>query len=115
MNEINSLQELIVNFRDERNWKQFHNPKDLAISLMLEAGELLEHFQWKNEKETALHIKEHKGLVANELADVFYWLLLISSDFDIDLRQALLSKMEQNEQKYPIALASGNHKKYSEL
>jgi len=113
--DIQMLQEKIVTFRDARNWKQFHNPKDLAISLVLEAGELLEHFQWKNTEEMSTHIQADKEAVSDELADVLYWVLLIAHDLEIEVSEALLRKMAKNEQKYPKTKAMGNHKKYTEL
>lgn len=103
-----------VTFRDERDWKQFHNPKDLAISLILEAGEVMEHFQWKNTKEIEQHIKEKKDEIGDELADVFLHLLLMSHDMDIDLIKAFHTKMEQNRKKYPIEKVLGKNKKYTE-
>jgi len=113
--DIALLQQKIVAFRDARNWKQFHNPKDLSISLVLEATELLEHFQWKNADEMSAHITDKKEDVADELADVLYWALLIAHDLGIDAKQAILNKLEKNGQKYPADKASGNHKKYTEL
>ncbi len=112
--DILELQRRIIAFRDERYWKQFHNPKDLAISLLLEASELLEHFQWKNADEMAAHVKNQKEAVSDELADVLYWVLLMAHDLDIDLKQAVNRKMDKNEQKYPKDKATGNHKKYNE-
>lgn len=115
MTDLEKLQKQIVKFRDERNWEQFHNPKDVAISLVLEATELLEHFQWKSEAEIKAHLTDNKSDVADELSDVFYWVLLIANDLDIDLGSALQSKMRKNAAKYPVDKAKGNHKKYSEL
>ena len=84
MRNIESLTKKIIFFRDARDWAQFHNPKDVAISLSLEAAELLEHFQWKNPAEIAAHLKTHKTEVSEELADVLYWVLLLSHDLKID-------------------------------
>jgi dCTP diphosphatase len=109
------LQSMIRKFCDDRDWDQFHNPKDLSISLVLEATEVLEHFQWKNTEEIAAHIKNSKGEVAEELADVFYWVLLLANKLDIDLVDAFERKMEKNAAKYPVAKAKGSHKKYTEL
>ena len=105
----------IVAFRDERDWKQFHNPKDLAVSLVLEATEVLEHFQWKNAEEMAAHVESHREDVADELSDTLYWILLMANDLDIDLVAALGKKMEKNRAKYPAEKARGSHKKYTEL
>lgn len=115
MSDINALQEKVISFRDERDWGQFHNPKDLAISLILEAGELLEHFQWKNEEEARAHIQDSKQEISEELADVLVYLLSLSHDLQIDLSEALQDKLMKNAQKYPVAKAKGSHKKYNEL
>ena len=113
--DIKNLTQRIIAFRDARDWKQFHNPKDVALSLVLEAGEVMEHFQWKNEKEIKEHLKKEKGEVAEELADVLYWVLLLSHDLNIDILRALKNKLEKNEKKYPVEKAKGNAKKYTEL
>lgn len=117
MNDLSlaNLQKVIRKFCDDRNWDQFHNGKDLSISLSLEAAELLEHFQWKNEAEVEQHLAEQKPEVASELADVLYWVLLIANKFDINLVDAFTDKMAKNELKYPVDKAAGNHKKYTEL
>jgi dCTP diphosphatase len=73
MADLDKLRDRIVKFNTDRDWKQFHNPKDTAISLVLEATEYLEHFQWKNEKEIEKHLQKDKPAVADELADVLYW------------------------------------------
>ncbi|MDD5750071.1 MAG: nucleotide pyrophosphohydrolase [Candidatus Pacebacteria bacterium] len=113
--QLEELSEHIHKFCLARGWKQFHNPKDLAISICLEASEVLEHFQWKSEKEIAQYIKTHKEEVADELADVFVYLLTISRDLDIDLAQALKDKMAKNAKRYPVEKAKGNYKKHGQL
>ncbi|HEY1074755.1 MAG TPA: nucleotide pyrophosphohydrolase [Patescibacteria group bacterium] len=115
MDQLTKLQDQLEKFREERDWKQFHNPKDLAISLSLEASEVLEHFQWKNVDEVKAHIIEKKEDIAAELADVLYWLLLLSKDLNVDLEAAFQKKMDKNAQKYPVDKAKGTHKKYTEL
>jgi NTP pyrophosphatase (non-canonical NTP hydrolase) len=115
MDPIRRLTEKIISFRDERDWKQFHNPKDVALSLVLEASEVMEHFQWKNTEEMQIYVKEHKSEIAEELADVFYWLLLISHDLGIDLEKSTDNKIEVNKRKYPIKKAKGKHTKYNKL
>jgi len=115
MDDIKKLTKKITDFRDKRDWKQFHNPKDVAMSLLLEAAEVLEHFQWKDHREMAEYIKKSKNNIGEELADVLYWVLLLSHDLHIDVVKAFDKKMEQNNKKYPIQKAKGNHKKYSEL
>ncbi len=115
MNQIKILTKKINDFRDARNWKQFHNPKDLAISLSLEAGEVLEHFQWKSPEEIKKYIKENKKEIGDELADVFYWVLLMSSDLNIDLEKSFNLKMKENNKKYSIKKSKGKHNKYNKL
>ena len=115
MSDISELQKEIVEFRDRRDWKQFHNPKDLAISLVLESTEFLEHFQWKSAEEIKAHLDKNKSEVSDELADVFYWVLLIANDLNIDLPEALNKKIEHNNKKYPVAKAKGKHTKYDKL
>lgn len=115
MKDLNELTKRIIAFRDARDWKQFHNPKDLAISLVLEASEVMEHFQWKNKKEMEKYIVDNKKEIGEELADVLYWVLLISYDLKIDVLDALDKKMKKNEKKYPVAKAKGRHAKYNKL
>lgn len=115
MSDFKKLQNKIIKFRDDRDWKQFHNPKDMAISLNLEASEFLEHFQWKNQQEIDEMIKNDKTGVSEELADVLHWVMLIAADLNIDLDKTLTKKLKKNEAKYPIEKARGNHKKYTEL
>lgn len=110
---IREMQERIVRFNTERDWTQFHTPKDLALSLVLESTEVLEHFQWKNEAEMREHINNHKDDIGEELIDSFYWILLMAHYFDIDLTKAFEQKMQKNEQKYPVEKAKGSHKKYT--
>jgi dCTP diphosphatase len=115
MANLDTLTRQIVEFRDERDWSQFHNPKDVALSLVLEATELLEIFQWKEGVAVANAAHERKQDVANELADVLYWTLLMAHDLKIDLPSALNAKLEANASKYPVAKAKGSSKKYTEL
>lgn len=115
MDTIDDLTRKIIKFRNDRDWKQFHNPKDLAISLSLEASEVLEHFQWKSKEEIEKYIKTNKKDIGEELADVLYWILLMSHDMDIDISKALNEKMEKNIKKYPVDKAKGTNKKYNKL
>lgn len=114
-NEIDKMTEKIISFRDARNWKQFHNPKDLALSLVLESTEVLEHFQWKSKEEVEDYVKTNKNDIGEELADVLYWVLLMSNDLDIDILEALRNKIQKNEAKYPIAKSKGVSTKYNKL
>jgi dCTP diphosphatase len=111
---IKALTDLVTKFRDARDWAQFHNPKDMAISLSLEASELLEHFQWRSPQEVEIYLQQHKAEVAEELADVLYWVLLMSKDLNIAIGQAFTAKMAKNELKYPVDKAKGNYKKHTE-
>lgn len=93
---MKDLQQKIIAFRDARNWRQFHTPKDLAISLTLEAGELLENFQWKTSEEA---VQANFENIKDELADVVIYALLLSHELGIDLEEAIINKMEKNEKK----------------
>ena len=101
----------VLKFRDDRDWRQFHNPKDLAISLSLEAAELLEVFQWSG---TDLECKEKYDKVEEELADVMSYCILLADRYGMDLDEILTKKIQKNEEKYPVALAYGNKEKYTE-
>jgi NTP pyrophosphatase (non-canonical NTP hydrolase) len=115
MSDIKELTDKIIQFREERDWGQFHNPKDLAISLVLEAGEVLEHFQWKNDMEIVKHLEEKKGDLSEELADTLYWILLMCHDLNIDIKDSLIKKIEKNAEKYPVIKSKSNHTKYTDL
>jgi len=113
--EINKLTERIIAFRNARDWKQFHNPKDVSLSLVLEAGEVMEHFQWKSNEEMEKYVVEAKEEISDEIADVLYWILLLSHDLKIDSLKALDKKISKNEAKYPVEKAKGKHTKYNKL
>ena len=113
LGDMDAMLERILVYVQARDWAQFHNPKDLAISLSLEANEVLEHFQWKNPDEIKQHLKDNKQDVAEELVDVLYWVLLTAHYLKIDLNQTFAKKMAQNEAKYPVEKAKGSHKKYT--
>ena len=115
MKNVTDLTKKIISFRDARDWAQFHNPKDVSISMALEAAELLEHFQWKNAEEIEKHVKTHKADISEELADVLYWVLLLSHDLKIDVLDALDKKLKKNALKYPVSKAKGRHTKYNKL
>jgi NTP pyrophosphatase (non-canonical NTP hydrolase) len=102
----------IKQFCADRDWSQFHDPKNLAISLQLEASEVLELFQWTKDNQ----VKPDKaGEISDELADVLYWLIMLSNHYDIDLVSALDKKMDKNEAKYPVEKAKGKSDKYLDL
>ena len=115
MNPIKRLTKEIISFRNRRKWKQFHNPKDVSLSLVLEATEVMEHFQWKSPEEMKVYVKKNKQAISEELADVLYWVLLLSHDLNIDIEKALDRKIEINNQKYPVKKSKGKHTKYTEL
>lgn len=115
MTDLDELQKRVVGFRDARDWKQFHNPKDVAISLALEAAEVMEHFQWKSPQEIEKHLKSHRAEFEDEVIDVLYWVLLLAHDNNINLKRAFERKMKQNNKKYPVAKAKGRHTKYTDL
>lgn len=109
MTEINKLTQELRKFRDERDWAQFHNPKDLAIALSIEAGELLELYLWKPaEKADVEKIKE-------ELADVLAYAFMLADNYALDVAQIMQEKLAKNKLKYPVEKAKGNAKKYNEL
>ncbi|MEQ6377730.1 nucleotide pyrophosphohydrolase [Bacillaceae bacterium S4-13-56] len=109
---LKDLQKKATKFRDNRDWNQFHNPKDLAISLSLEAAELLENFQWKSSDEA---VKENIENIKDELADVVIYSLLMADQLDVDLSEAIVRKIKKNEEKYPVEKAKGSNRKYTEL
>lgn len=110
--QIQTLQDKILEFRNARNWKQFHNPKDLAISINLEAAELLENFQWSGED---LQCANKREQIKDEIADILIYSLLMAHDLDINVEKAILEKLEKNNKKYPVEKAKGSSKKYTEL
>ena len=117
MPSIEELTEMTVAFRDARNWEQFHTIKNLLISMNLEAAELLELVQWKDDAtvEQEAANEEFKGRLAEECADIFMYLLLICRTAGIDLAEATKMKIKRNSEKYPLEKAYGSAKKYTEL
>lgn len=115
MSDIEKLTKEIIKFRNKRNWKQFHNPKDLALSMMLEAGEVVEHFQWQSETEMQEYVKKNREHIGDEIADVLKYLLILSHDLKIDVKKAVLRKMKKDDLKYPVAKSRGKHTKYNKL
>lgn len=113
--DIEGMMKRILAFREERDWLKFHNPKDLALSLVLEASEVLELTQWKHGDELVSYLEERRENLGDELSDVLYWLLLLAHEFDIDLVDAFERKMQKNEAKYPVEKARGRSEKYTEL
>ncbi|MBI2671406.1 nucleotide pyrophosphohydrolase [Candidatus Woesearchaeota archaeon] len=114
---INELEEKIKKFCEERDWDQYHNAKDLAIGVITEASELLEHFRFKSEQEIEEMFRNEikRQEISEEMADVLYFLLRLSQKYHIDLSTEFYKKMEKNEQKYPVEKSKGSNKKYNEL
>ncbi len=115
MSDIQAITKKIREFRDERDWKQFHNHKDMALSLVLEASEVLEHFQWKSPVEVEAHGRENKDELSDELADVAMYLMELADNLGIDLPKAIERKMRKNAIKYPVHKAKGKHTKYNKF
>jgi len=115
MDDIKKITKKILKFRAERDWEQFHNHKDVALSLVLEAAEVLEHFQWKSLQEVNKYAEECKEELSDELADVAIYLFELADNLKIDLPSAIEQKMSKNAKKYPIEKAKGKHTKYDKL
>ena len=115
MDSIAELTSNINAFRDARDWKQFHNPKDMAVSISIESAELLEHFQWKNAAECEVHVKANREAVADEIADVAIYLFELADLMGLDLGEVMLQKLEKNAGKYPVQKSRGSNKKYDAL
>jgi NTP pyrophosphatase (non-canonical NTP hydrolase) len=109
MSDNEEIIEALRQFRNERDWAQFHNPKDLAIALSIEANELLELFLWKNAEDA------NKEKVKEELADVFAFAFLLADKYQFDVKDIVLDKIKKNEEKYPVDKSKGTAKKYNEL
>ena len=107
---LTTLRDALRRFADERDWNQFHSPKNLAASVSIEAAELLECFQWSDDVEPG-----REGRVAEELADVLLYLIRLADKLDIDLLEAAARKMELNANKYPVETSKGNNRKYTEF
>ena len=109
MTDIEEIVKKLIEFRNERDWEQFHNPKDLALAINVEAGELLELFLWKSAEDA------DKEKVKEELADVLAFSFLLAEKYGFDVKEIVLEKIKQNAEKYPVDKARGSAKKYDEL
>ncbi|WKD86361.1 hypothetical protein KCTC32516_01736 [Polaribacter huanghezhanensis] len=109
MKDIKEITDALLKFRNERDWEQFHNPKDLALAISIEASELLEEFLWKK------HEDANMENIKQELADVFTYAFLLAEKYRFDVKQIVLDKMKKNGEKYPIEKAKGTAKKYNKL
>jgi dCTP diphosphatase len=105
----------IREFRDARDWRQFHNPKDMAIAISVESAELLEHFLWKTNTEVEKRVKEKNEEISDEIADIGIYVLELADILGIDVIAAMERKLAKNAAKYPVAKAKGSNKKYTEL
>ena len=112
MGEIQSIIEALIGFRDKRNWKQFHNTKDLALALSIEAAELNELFLWKEENEAEKTSQEN---IKDELADILAYAFLLAEKHDFNIKQIILEKIKKNEKKYPVEKSKNSARKYNEL
>jgi len=114
VNELEELRIRISNFAKERDWDQFHSPKNLSMALIVEAGELVEHFQWIKQSESRDLPKDKLAAVEEELADILVYLVRIADQLDIDLISAANRKMTSNAAKYPAEMVRGSSRKYTE-
>ena len=108
-NDIEKLTNALLQFRDERDWAQFHNPKDLALAISIEASELLELFLWKDAASADI------SKIREELADILAYVLLLAKVYDFNIADIVLEKIKKNAEKYPIDKAKGSSRKYNEL
>ncbi|MCU0666977.1 MAG: nucleotide pyrophosphohydrolase [Candidatus Omnitrophica bacterium] len=115
MSEVREVTEKIRKFRDDRDWMQFHDPKNMAVSIILEASELLEHFQWKTTEEVEKYAKQNKLEIQDEIADIALYLFELADNIGVDLIDAMNQKLTKNEKKYPVEKAKGKHVKYDKL
>jgi NTP pyrophosphatase (non-canonical NTP hydrolase) len=106
-----------LQFRDDRDWKQFHTPKDLAVAMAIEVSEILEHFRFKSDTEIAAELKDNQKRreIGYELADALYFLLMLSDAIGVDLADVFEENLQITAEKYPIHLAKGSNKKYTQL
>ncbi len=112
---LNDLKHRLRDFAEARDWDQFHSPKNLSMALSAEVAEIIEHFQWLTEEQSKNLPKDKLEEVETELADTLIYLIRLADKLDIDLLKAATSKIELNEQKYPVDKSRGNAKKYTEL
>lgn len=108
------LRDKLRTFAEVRDWDQFHSPKNLSMALMVEAAELMEHFQWLSELQSGNLAAEDKDAVAEELADILLYLVRLADKLEVDLPEAALRKLVKNEAKYPVEKVRGSAKKYSD-
>ncbi len=112
---IGTLTAEIRAFRDARDWRQFHNPKELAVAITAEAGELLQHFVWQSHEQSDRRVVERRGEIESEIADVAILLFELADNCGIDLAAAMRAKLARNDIRYPVDRARGSNAKYNEL
>lgn len=112
---MDSLEKEIIKFRDERDWKQFHNARTLAASIVIESAELLELFQWAKDEEIEEIVERKLDKIKDEIADIYAYLVILAHDLGINLQDAVREKMKKNARKYPVDKAKGTSKKYTEF
>jgi NTP pyrophosphatase (non-canonical NTP hydrolase) len=112
---LSQLKEKVAKFRDNRNWKQFHNPKDLSIAISIEANELLELFLWIKEEKLEEVVNAKNDMICDEIADILIYCFSLCDILNIDISNIATSKLNKNEKKYPIDKRKGNAKKYTEI
>ncbi|UCF86755.1 MAG: nucleotide pyrophosphohydrolase [Nitrospiraceae bacterium] len=109
------LRKNLIEFRNRRDWKKFHTPKDLALSLVIEAAELLENFQWKTDEEVSRMLQsESRERISEKIADIIIYLTYFCHDFGMDMNKIVIDKLKKNEEKYPAHRVRGSAKKYDE-
>jgi len=109
MSEINEIIDELIKFRNARDWEQFHNPKDLAVAISIESGELLEEFLWRKYEDA------NKENIKEELADILAFAFLLAEKYNFDVKKIVLDKIKKNGEKYPVDKAKGTAKKYNKL
>ncbi|MFD1602917.1 nucleotide pyrophosphohydrolase [Flavobacterium artemisiae] len=109
MNDFEQIFDALIRFRNERDWEQFHNPKDLSLAISIEASELLELFLWKKSEEADIE------KIKDELADILSFSFLLADKYKFNIKEIVLDKIQKNAQKYPVDKSKGNAKKYNEL
>lgn len=112
---LEAVTDRLREFRREREWERYHTPKNLAVSVVIESGELLEHFQWVDNKELERHVASHRDEIAEELADVVIYVIQLADVLEMSLPEALDMKIRLNASNYPVSTARGSNQKYTEL
>ena len=115
IDKLTEIKDNLLNFRKERDWEQFHDPKNLAEAISIEAGELLENFLWKKSSDSRNLSEEELQNVKEEASDIFTYLLYLCEEFNIDLYSEVMGKMKKNAIKYPVDKAKGNSNKYNKI